>query len=68
MSRPAYLNDLDQAIFVAFCCRAPAPDCALACKGRKAYITAMINFMNIGDRARLRERFYGESLSVLARL
>jgi len=54
--------------FIGLCGKAVAYDSALACKARRAYISAMINFMNIGDRARLRERFYGESLSVLARL
>lgn len=43
-------------------------DSALACKGEFAYIRGMITYLIIGDRARLRERFYGESLSILARL
>ena len=43
-------------------------DSALACKGGIAYIRGMITYLIIGDRARLRERFYGESLSILARL
>lgn len=33
-----------------------------------AYIAAMIRIFDMDDRARLRERFYGESRSVLARL
>ena len=41
---------------------------ALACKGIRAYIRRMNMYLNMGDRTRLRERFYGESLSILARL
>jgi hypothetical protein len=33
-----------------------------------AYIAAMIRIFDMDDRARLRERFYGESRSILARL
>ena len=49
---------------VAFCVEAsPLPFPVCLCYG-----TAMIRIINIGDRTRLRERFYGATRTVLARL
>jgi hypothetical protein len=41
---------------------------AVACEGIRAYYPGMFVYFDIGDRARLRERFFGAAHSVLARL
>lgn len=41
---------------------------ALAGLGQSLYLRRMAHVFDLGDRARLRERFYGASHSVLARL
>ncbi|MCT4557744.1 MAG: isopropylmalate isomerase [Pelagimonas sp.] len=40
----------------------------LARLGYNLYLLPMAKFINVGDRARLRERFYGVTHTVLARL
>ncbi len=51
--------------------RGPRPalfGCHIATKPIPRYLTRMTRFFDMDDRARLRERFYGESRSILAYL
>ncbi len=41
---------------------------SIAKSRRRAYLTGMIRFFDMDDRARLPWRFYGQARSVLARL
>ena len=49
------------------CAIRPAPE-RLAAKAMRVYSMPMTQIINIGDRARLRERFFGSTHTVLARL